>query len=172
LAQSPIETKIVTPTTSEFAIQAKESAAPCRAGENRSMSAWNPSQLRVMIIDDQAAARGMLKKMLKDMQVNQVYEAANGRDGLKFLDTAPDMIDLVICDWNMPTVTGIELLRQVRSVGFDIPFLMLTGRADAESVIEARDAGVSGYIAKPFSRDQLEAKLRIVMSKRKQSAAQ
>ena len=44
------------------------------------MSAWNPSQLRVMIIDDQAAARGMVKKMLKDMNINQVYEAANGRD--------------------------------------------------------------------------------------------
>ena len=135
------------------------------------MSAWNPSQLRVMIIDDQAAARGMVKKMLKDMNINQVYEAANGRDGLKMLDTAPDMVDLVICDWNMPTVTGIDLLRQVRSVGFEIPFLMLTGRADAESVVEARDAGVSGYIAKPFSRDQLEAKMRIVMSKQKREAS-
>ena len=131
------------------------------------MADWNPSQIRVMIIDDQAAARSLLKKMLKDMEIHQVYEAPNGRDGLKFLDTAPDMVDLVICDWNMPTVSGIELLRQVRSVGFDIPFLMLTGRSDADSVMEAREAGVSAYIAKPFSRDQLEAKLRIILSRQK-----
>lgn len=136
------------------------------------MSAWNPSQLRVMIIDDQSAARSMLKKMLKDMQINQVYESANGRDGLKLLDHAPDMVDLVICDWNMPTMSGIDLLRQVRSVGFDIPFLLLTGRSDSDSVVEARDAGVSGYIAKPYSRDQLEAKIRIVMSKKKAASAQ
>ncbi|MEQ1864011.1 MAG: response regulator [Micropepsaceae bacterium] len=131
------------------------------------MSAWNPSQLRLMIIDDQVAARSMLKKMLKDININQVYESATAQDGLKLLDNAPEMVDLVICDWNMPGMTGIELLRQVRSVGSEVPFLLLTGRSDADSVIEARDAGVSGYIAKPYSRDQLEAKIRIVMSKNK-----
>jgi two-component system chemotaxis response regulator CheY len=136
------------------------------------MSAWNPSQLRLMIIDDQAAARSMLKKMLKDMQINQVYESTTAQEGLKLLDNAPDMVDLVICDWNMPGMTGIELLRQVRSVGSEVPFLLLTGRSDADSVIEARDAGVSGYIAKPYSRDQLEAKIRIVMSKKKATTVQ
>jgi two-component system chemotaxis response regulator CheY len=136
------------------------------------MSTWNPSQLRVMIIDDQIAARGMLKKMLKDIQINQVYESATAQDGLKLLDQAPDMVDLVICDWNMPGMTGIELLRQVRSVGSEVPFLLLTGRSDVDSVIEARDAGVSGYIAKPYSRDQLEAKIRIVMSKKKAKTVQ
>jgi DNA-binding response OmpR family regulator len=160
------------PQSDSQCLSFEANAVPAVQGRITKMSAWNPSELRVMIIDDQAAARGMLKKMLKDMHINQVYEAGNGRDGLKMLDAAPDMVDLVICDWNMPTITGIDLLRQVRSVGFDIPFLMLTGRADADSVVEARDAGVSGYIAKPFSRDQLEAKLRIVMSKRKQAAAQ
>jgi two-component system chemotaxis response regulator CheY len=136
------------------------------------MSAWNPSQLRLMIIDDQAAARSMLKKMLKDMQINQVYESTTAQEGLKLLDNAPDMVDLVICDWNMPGMTGIDLLRQVRSVGSEVPFLLLTGRSDADSVIEARDAGVSGYIAKPYSRDQLEAKIRIVMSKKKATTVQ
>jgi two-component system chemotaxis response regulator CheY len=125
-----------------------------------------------MIIDDQVAARSMLKKMLKDIQINQVYESASAQDGLKLLDNAPDMVDLVICDWNMPGMTGIELLRQVRSVGSEVPFLLLTGRSDADSVIEARDAGVSGYIAKPYSRDQLEAKIRIVMSKKKATTVQ
>ena len=72
-----------------------------------SMSAWTIAQLRVMIIDDLPAARSMLRKMLKDMEVVQVIESANGREGLKLLDAAPEMVDLVICDWNMPDLSGI-----------------------------------------------------------------
>ncbi len=76
------------------------------------------------------------------------------------------MVDLVLCDWNMPGMSGLDFLRQVRSVGLEIPFLMVTGRADKESVIEAKDAGVSAYIAKPFSQTQLEAKLRILVARK------
>jgi two-component system chemotaxis response regulator CheY len=132
------------------------------------MAVWNPAKLSVMVIDDQPAARSMLKKMLKEMQINQVFEAGNGREALRLLDSAPEMIDMVICDWNMPGMSGIDLLRQVRSVGFDVPFLMVTGRADKESVIEAKDAGVSAYVSKPFSQTQLEAKMRVVMTKQQQ----
>jgi len=134
------------------------------------MSIWNPAQLRIMIVDDQPATRSLLKRMLKELQIQQVIELPDGREALDFLDLAPDMVDLVICDWNMPNLTGIELLRQVRSVGLEIPFLMLTGRGDEGSVIEARDCGVSAYVLKPFSRDQLEAKLRIALSKKSRVA--
>lgn len=116
--------------------------------------------LRLLLIDDQPSARAMARKMLKELGLNQVFEAPNGREAMKLLDGASDMIDLVMCDWNMPEMTGIELLQQVRAGGFDIPFLMVTGRADMDSVMEAKTAGVSGYIAKPFSQLQLEAKLR------------
>lgn len=126
---------------------------------------WNPAKLGVMIVDDQPAARGMLKKILKEMQIEHVFEAANGREAMRFLDNTPDMIDIVICDWNMPTVSGIDLLKQVRSTGSEVPFLMVTGRADKESVVEARESGVTGYIAKPYSSTQLEAKMRIALSK-------
>jgi len=131
------------------------------------MSAWNPAKLNVIVIDDQQAARSMLKKMLKEMQIHQVFEAGDGREALRLLDSAPEMIDLVICDWNMPAMTGIELLREVRGVGFDVPFLMVTGRADKESAAEAKEAGVSGYISKPFSQTQLEAKMRVVVTKQR-----
>ncbi len=131
---------------------------------------WNPGKLGVMIIDDQPAARNLLKKMLKELQIEEVFEAANGQEAMRFLDSAPDMIDLVICDWNMPSVSGIELLKQVRSTGSQIPFLMVTGRADKDSVVEAKGAGVSGYIAKPFSQTQLEAKMRIVVSQSARTA--
>lgn len=135
------------------------------------MADWHPEQVGVLIVDDQSSARSMVKKMLKELKIQQVFDAANGRDALRLLDSAPEMVQLIICDWNMPHMNGMELLRQVRSVGFDVPFVMLTGRADKDSVIEAKDAGVDAYIAKPFSQVQLEAKLRSVMAKRQSNAS-
>jgi CheY-like chemotaxis protein len=134
------------------------------------MTVWNPAKLGVMVVDDQAAARGLLKKMLKEMKIDQVFEAPSGRNALALIDSAPEMVDIILCDWNMPSMSGLDFLRQVRSVGLDIPFLMITGRADKESIIEAKDAGVSAYIAKPFSKAQLEAKLRVVVSRKADAA--
>jgi len=121
--------------------------------------------LRILVIEDQGPARAMLRAMLKELGINQVFEANDGRDGLRFIDSASDMIDIVLCDWNMPQMTGLDLLKQVRSVGLDVPFLMVTGRADKESVMGAKAAGVSAYIAKPFSQVQLEAKLRALLAR-------
>ena len=63
----------------------------------------------------------------------------------------------------MPKMNGVELLRQLRTVDPDVPFLMVTGRSDMESVVEAKSSGVTGYIRKPFSPAELEAKLRILL---------
>ena len=125
------------------------------------------SDLRILIADDQSDARSMLRAMLMDMGVTQIYEAANGREALAFIDVAPDMIDLIICDWNMPRMSGIDLLRQLRSVYPETPFLMVTGRKDMDSIVEAKASGVSAYIGKPFSPAQLEVKLRVVMKQLK-----
>jgi two-component system, chemotaxis family, chemotaxis protein CheY len=105
--------------------------------------------------------------MLSEMGVTQVFEAKDGREALSLIDEAPDMVDMVICDWNMPRITGIDLLRQVRSVNPDLPFLMLTGRKDMESIVEAKTSGVSAYIAKPFSQAQLEVKMRVLLKQRR-----
>jgi two-component system chemotaxis response regulator CheY len=121
--------------------------------------------LRLLLVDDQQSARAMARKMLKELGLDQVFEAPNGREAMKFLDNAGDMIDLIMCDWNMPEMTGLELLQEVRSAGLDIPFLMVTGRADMESVMIAKGAGVTAYIAKPFSQLQLEAKLRAAVAR-------
>ena len=116
--------------------------------------------LRLLLVDDQPSARAMARKMLKELGLNQVFETPNGREAMKFLENATDMIDLIMCDWNMPEMNGLEMLQQVRSAGIEVPFLMVTGRADMDSVMEAKGAGVTAYIAKPFSQLQLEAKLR------------
>lgn len=126
------------------------------------MSNWNPARLGVLVVDDDQSVRAMLKSMLKDIQFNQIFEAENGREALQLLNTSP--VDVVICDWSMPEITGIDLLRQVRSTGSQIPFVMLTGKADRDSVFEAKSAGVSAYIVKPLTQVQLEAKLRVALS--------
>ena len=129
--------------------------------------AENFTQLRVLIVEDQQESRTLLKQMLAELGVTQVYEAADGRIGLQFIDSAFDFVDLILCDWNMPAMTGIEFLRQVRSTGSTIPFMMITGRSDQGSVIEAKNFGVDGYIRKPYSSTQVEAKLRIMMQRMK-----
>ena len=123
------------------------------------------SQLRILIVEDQAESRALLRGMLSELGVTQVFEAADGRTGLQFIDSAFDFIDLILCDWNMPSMTGIEFLRQVRSTGSTIPFMMITGRSDQASVVEAKNFGVDGYIRKPYSPTQVEAKLRIMLQR-------
>lgn len=129
------------------------------------MNAINLDKLKILIVEDQADARAMLKNMLSELGINQVFEASDGSEALSFVDAAPDFINLVICDWNMPKMSGVELLRQLRTVDQDIPFLMVTGRSDMDSVVEAKSSGVSGYIRKPFSHKELEAKLRVLVLK-------
>ncbi len=123
---------------------------------------FDVKNLKVLIIDDASEARSMLKNMLMEIGITQVFEASDGREGMKFMDSAFDFIDMVLCDWNMPDMTGVSLLRQLRSVDASFPFMMITGRGDIDSVAEAKGAGVSGYILKPYSIVQLETKLRVV----------
>lgn len=121
--------------------------------------------LKVMLVDDQIESRSLLRNMLSEMGVTQVFDAPDGRQALLFLDSAFDMVDVVICDWNMPNMTGVELLRQLRTVSPETPFLMVSGRADKDSILEAKKSGVTAYIRKPFSVHQLEAKLRIMVQR-------
>ncbi|MCB1532154.1 MAG: response regulator [Alphaproteobacteria bacterium] len=119
--------------------------------------------LKILVVEDQIEARALVRNTLSELGVTQVFEAPDGRAALNFIDSAFDFVDLIICDWNMPKMTGVEFLRQLRTVDPDIPFLMITGRSDLDSVVEAKTSGVTGYIKKPFSPAQLEAKLRILV---------
>ncbi len=125
----------------------------------------NFEDLKILIVEDQPEARAMLRNMLGELGVTQIFEAKDGREALDFVDSAFDFIDMIVCDWNMPGLSGVELLRQLRTVDPSMPFLMVTGRSDMESVVEAKSSGVTGYIRKPFSPVQLEAKLRIILQR-------
>lgn len=121
-------------------------------------------KLKVLVVDDQPDARSMVRGMLSELGITQIFEAIDGKEAMTFTDAAIDMIDVVICDWNMPRMSGIDLLRQMRSVMPNMPFLMLTGRGDMDSVTEAKANGVTAYIRKPFSPANLEIKLRVIKS--------
>lgn len=123
------------------------------------------SDLKILLVEDQAEARAMIRNMMMELGITQIFEAKDGREALDFMDSAYDFIDVIICDWNIPSMSGVQVLRQLRTVDPVMPFLMVTGRNDIESVVEAKSSGVTAYIRKPFSPKELEAKLRIILYK-------
>ena len=117
---------------------------------------------KVLVVDDSSVMRQIIKNNLKQLgfiQANLV-DAEDGQSALKKLGEDP--ADLVISDWNMPKMTGIEFLKKVRSDGSlkGVPFLMVTSEADKEKIMEAVKEGVSQYIVKPFNAKQLEEKIK------------
>ena len=118
--------------------------------------------LRILLVDDSIETLNLIRSMLQEMGINQVFIAKDGREALDFLGDCDDLIDLVLCDWNMPRLSGIEVLRQLRTVDPDCPFVMITGAADSDSISKAKTAGVTAYVRKPFSTSELAKKLRVI----------
>mgnify|MGYP003393272590 CR=1 FL=1 len=122
------------------------------------------NDLKILVVDDNAEMCSVVRRMLGEMGVTKVFTSKSAPDALKLLNTAkgPADIDIILCDWNMPGMSGIELLQQVRPNNPDLPFLMITGNATEQFVLEAQQNGVTGYIAKPFSPIVLQKKLNAV----------
>ncbi len=114
---------------------------------------------RIVVIDDQGSIRGLLQAFLKDAGFRRVDCAMDGRDGLDYL--IGHAVDLVICDWNMPKMSGLEILKKVRECEqtSTLPFLMLTSSSELARVRAAVDSGVSEYLIKPFQPKQLFQKV-------------
>lgn len=115
--------------------------------------------MKVLIVDDYKTMLRILRNLLKQLQFTNIEEATDGSMALDML--RQDKFGLVISDWNMEPMTGIELLREVR--GDDglkhLPFVMITAESKSENVIAAKQAGVSNYIVKPFNAETLKTKL-------------
>ena len=116
-------------------------------------------KLRILIVDDFSTMRRIVRNLLKELGFTNVDEAEDGQVALHKLRSQP--YEFVVSDWNMPNMTGIELLRAVRADAQlrHLPFLMITAEAKRENIIEAAQAGASGYIVKPFTAATLEEKL-------------
>ncbi|WP_207060573.1 response regulator [Motiliproteus sp. SC1-56] len=124
------------------------------------------TKLKVLVVDDAAFIRDMVRKAIRARFPGmEVDEAIDGRKAQKILSRTS--YDLILCDWEMPEMSGIELLTWLRQEHkADTPFVMVTSRGDKENVVEAIQAGVTDYIGKPFSNDKLLGKVLKVMGKR------
>ncbi len=120
---------------------------------------------RVLVVDDHHLTREMVRAILGGMGFSNFALAENGLVAFKILQEAL-RIDLIVCDWNMPHSSGLELLKRVRGdVRLrNIPFLMLTAEAYRDSVEAAIAAGVSGYVVKPFTASTLSEKVLELMA--------
>lgn len=125
----------------------------------------NPAfqHLSILVVDDEAFAQKLATTVLRQIGVKTVVAAKSGQEALKILSEPHQKFDLVISDWNMPEMTGLNLLKKVREMWPEMPFIMLTGKATGDFVLAAKDNGVNGYIAKPFAPAQLTAKIAAVL---------
>lgn len=121
------------------------------------------TSIKILIIDDFATMRRIMKNILKQLGFKNLVEADDGTTALNILES--QKIDLIISDWNMPKMTGIELLKKLRaSTEYKkTPFLMVTAEAQKQNVIEAVQAGVSNYVVKPFTAEAISDKLKKIL---------
>ncbi|MDX1451792.1 MAG: response regulator [Oleiphilaceae bacterium] len=126
--------------------------------DSNSMAPDGLEKKRILVIDDQSSIRAVVKSYLKELGFHQVADVTNGLKGLEYLSV--HAVDLVICDWEMPKVSGLECLQKVRALdaGKTLPFLMMTSVSDTDSVRNAIAEGVSDYLTKPFQPAQLGMK--------------
>jgi two-component system, chemotaxis family, chemotaxis protein CheY len=122
-------------------------------------------KMNILVVDDFATMRRILKGSLKKIGFSNIFEAEDGKVALQVL--SKEDIGLIVSDWNMPNMTGIELLKAVRSNDAfkNIPFLMVTAEGQRENILEAVNAGVSNYVVKPFTPDTIAEKLKSVFKK-------
>jgi len=115
--------------------------------------------MKILVVDDMSTMRRIVKNIMKQLGFANVEEAENGQEALDKLKA--DTFGFIISDWNMPVMTGIQLLRAIRADEKlkAIPLLMVTAEAQKENLIEAIQAGVSNYIVKPFTAEVLQEKM-------------
>ncbi|CAK1698843.1 response regulator receiver protein [Vibrio crassostreae] len=115
--------------------------------------------MKILIVDDFSTMRRIVKNLLRDLGFNNTQEADDGLTALPMLKKGE--FDFVVTDWNMPGMQGIDLLKHIRADAElkHLPVLMITAEAKREQIIEAAQAGVNGYIVKPFTAATLKEKL-------------
>jgi two-component system chemotaxis response regulator CheY len=125
----------------------------------------NAAALKVLVVDDQFSVRQMTRLALEKIGVRLIHEAENGQEALTKALAQP--LDIIISDFNMPEMDGIELLRAVRGHQAirKTPFILITGRGDRELVVKAAQAGVNNYVVKPFDEATLRQKMEAVLGR-------
>ena len=122
------------------------------------------TKLRILVVDDFATMRRIIRNLLQDLGFSTIAEADDGNTAWPMLQNGS--YDLLITDWNMPGMPGLDLLKAVRADArlAKLPVLMLTAEAKREQIVEAAQAGVNGYVIKPFTAETLKAKLEKILA--------
>lgn len=122
---------------------------------------------KVLVVDDMLTMRKIVSKVLKELGFSDITEACDGKDALDKAKASEAPFGLIISDWNMPNMTGLEFLKQIRADQklANTPFLLVTAEAEMHQVAEAVKAGVDQYVVKPFSQDNLKSKLEMAHKK-------
>jgi two-component system chemotaxis response regulator CheY len=118
--------------------------------------------MRALVIDDSRAVRAIIRNILREIGL-EVVEAGNGREALDEMGRCPD-VELILVDWNMPVMNGLEFVRAVRSQrAYDgVRIMMVTTETETEQVTRALSAGANEYLMKPFTKEVLVAKLSLL----------
>lgn len=121
--------------------------------------------MRILVIDDFQTMRRIVMNLLRQLGFSNMIEAADGVEAFAKLEEENGAVDLIVSDWNMPNMTGFELLKKVRADErfAKVPFIMVTAEGKRENVIAAVQAGVNNYIVKPFNAATLKGKLQKVI---------
>lgn len=117
------------------------------------------ANMQVLVVDDFSTTRRIIGNLLRQIGIEHIYEARDGQEALDVLDETH--IDLVVTDWHMPIMDGLELVVTIREQQdiAHIPILMVTAESKKEQMMMAAQAGVNGYIVKPFNAETLQAKI-------------
>ena len=119
--------------------------------------------MNVLIVDDYKTMLRIVENLLKQLGFKNIHQATDGGSALKALREMP--FGLVISDWNMQPMTGLQLLKEVRADERlkTVPFIMVTAESKTENVVAAKEAGVNNYIVKPFNAETLKSKIAAVL---------
>ena len=118
--------------------------------------------VKVLIVDDSSVMRKMISRSLRQtgLDLSVAGEAGNGKEGLDALSSKE--VDLILCDWNMPEMNGLEFIKEARKT-YKTPIVMLTTESSQDKVLEAMQAGADGFVTKPFTPDKLNEKLSVIL---------
>jgi two-component system chemotaxis response regulator CheY len=122
--------------------------------------------MKVLVVDDFATMRKIIRNILKQIGFTNIIEADDGANALAVIKQ--ERIDFVVTDWNMPNMTGLELLKNIRATenAKGLPVLMVTAEGLADNVVDAVKAGVDNYVVKPFTAETVQEKIEQIFAKR------
>ncbi len=119
--------------------------------------AINPATTNILIVDDYKTMLRVIRNLLNQLGFKEIDEATDGQMALGMI--GKKKYDIIISDWNMEPMSGLDLLKSVRTANNNVPFIMVTAESKTENIIAAKGAGVSNYIVKPFNADTLKSKI-------------